>query len=66
MCEVTPDADLSLTHGVKYTKKFFKKNNKKKLSIPAPGIEPGPAGWEPAILTPRPCRITYFYKQKNK
>ena len=29
MCEVTPDADLSLTHGVKYTKKFFKKNNKK-------------------------------------
>ena len=32
----------------------------KKMSkdVPTPGIEPGPAGWEPAILTPRPCWIT--------
>ena len=28
----------------------------KMVSVPAPGIEPGPAGWEPAILTTRPCR----------
>ena len=26
-----------------------------KIKFPAPGIEPGPAGWEPAILTTRPC-----------
>ena len=26
----------------------------KKKRIPLPGIEPGPAGWEPAILTTRP------------
>ena len=30
--------------------------NATKSSLPAPGIEPGPAGWEPAILTTRPCR----------
>ncbi len=29
----------------------------KNMMTPAPGIEPGPAGWEPAILTPRPCRM---------
>ncbi len=29
---------------------------KPKHFVPAPGIEPGPAGWEPAILTTRPCR----------
>ena len=28
--------------------------------FPAPGIEPGPAGWEPAILTTRPCRILRY------
>ena len=28
-----------------------RKNQKR---IPLPGIEPGPAGWEPAILTTRP------------
>ena len=27
---------------------------KKSKRIPLPGIEPGPAGWEPAILTTRP------------
>ena len=26
-------------------------------NIPVPGIEPEPAGWEPAILTTRPYRI---------
>ena len=27
--------------------------------IPTPGIEPGPAGWEPAILSSRPPRFWY-------
>ena len=36
-----------------------------KSYVPAPGIEPGPAGWEPAILTPRPCRITYGLEEKH-
>jgi hypothetical protein len=31
--------------------------------VPTPGIEPGPAGWEPAILTPRPCRIAWKVDQ---
>ena len=35
----------------KFTQKKWKKG-----CFPAPGIEPGPAGWEPAILTTRPCR----------
>ena len=30
-----------------------------KKGVPTPGVEPGPAGWEPAILTARPCRIEY-------
>ena len=29
------------------------------MIFPAPGIEPGPAGWEPAILATRPCRICW-------
>ena len=40
-----------------------------KIRFPAPGIEPGPAGWEPAILTTRPCRncwetesFKYYFK----
>ncbi len=36
---------------------------KEKDFFPPPGIEPGPAGWEPAILTTRPwrtwCRRTW-------
>ncbi len=28
--------------------------------IPTPGIEPGPPGWEPDILTTRPCRRTAY------
>ena len=36
----------------------------KKVCFPAPGIEPGPAGWEPAILTTRPCRN--FWKKLRK
>ena len=28
-----------------------------KHGFPTPGIEPGPAGWEPAILTTRPYGI---------
>ena len=28
-----------------------------KNRFPTPGIEPGPAGWEPAILTTRPYGI---------
>ncbi len=39
------------------------KTNKKKIydekygkKIPIPGIEPGPPGWEPGILTTRPYR----------
>ena len=28
--------------------------------IPTPGVEPGPAGWEPAILAVRPRGINMF------
>ena len=42
-----------LLKGQKYTPEGHNKQNK----FPTPGIEPGPAGWEPAILAPRPCRI---------
>ena len=34
---------------------YFFESYKKKF--PVPGIEPEPAGWEPAILTTRPYRI---------
>ena len=33
----------------------FKKE--KNVDFPTPGIEPGPPGWEPGILTTRQCRI---------
>ena len=32
------------------------KDQRKRKFLAAPGIEPGPAGQEPAILTTRPCR----------
>ena len=31
-------------------------------NIPVPGIEPEPAGWEPAILTTRPYRSGTIYQ----
>ena len=47
----------------------------KKLDIPTPGVEPGPAGWEPAILTVRPrgmyvlipgARFSFIFFLKNQ
>ena len=42
--------------GNTYANTFLKArlDNKK---FPIPGIEPGPPGWEPGILTTRPYRI---------
>ena len=34
--------------------------------IPIPGIEPGPPGWEPGILTTRPYRIVEYTCEKIK
>ena len=43
-----------------YSPMNYKKLNSSlfcKNAFPTPGIEPGPAGWEPAILTTRPYGI---------
>ena len=34
--------------------------------IPIPGVEPGPAGWKPAILAVRPYGIGYSIKNDIK
>ena len=39
---------------VKRGKRKKAKNIKKKVSVPIPGVEPGPPGWKPGILTARP------------
>ena len=49
---------ISLVWGKMYMYIFHLFLGFTKRCVPTPGIEPGPAGWEPAILTPRPCRIT--------
>ena len=38
---------------------FFSKKRKKKkeTAVPIPGVEPGPPGWKPGILTARPYGI---------
>ena len=45
----------------------------KKICVPPPGVEPGPAGWEPAILTARPwgrgmrigCKLYIYFCTKK-
>ena len=34
--------------------------------IPAPGIEPGPPGWKPEILTTRPCGMMVYMEGETK
>ena len=36
----------------------FINSQKQEKCVPAPGIEPGPPGWKPGILTTRPRRRT--------
>ena len=36
------------------TKAELKKLKKKNICVPIPGVEPGPPGWKPGILTARP------------
>jgi hypothetical protein len=42
---------------VVYTQNVASFPIKKLIIFPIPGIEPGPPGWEPGILTTRPYRI---------
>ena len=52
-------------------KRGKKEADVKKTFVPMPGIEPGPPGWKPGILTTRPHRIAgkkgdkIIYKHKN-
>ena len=51
-----------------YDRKMFENTiilpNWAKIVVPMPGIEPGPPGWKPGILTTRPHRSTYKFHVK--
>ena len=42
---------------LRFSKTCFCKTWEEKFDFPTPGIEPGPPGWEPGILTTRQCRM---------
>ena len=54
---------IEIVHLIKSNWLYFKKNSVDNMKItlknnsPTPGIEPGPAGWKPAILAIRPREI---------
>ena len=47
-----------LSH-IEHITKICEQNWSKNKKIPIPGIEPGPPGWKPGILTTRPNGIRY-------
>ena len=38
--------------------------NKRRVILPIPGVEPGPPGWKPGILTARPYGSQMIRKKK--
>ena len=42
-----------------FENKYQKNNKNSKKNPPNPGIEPGPPGWKPGILTTRPIGTSY-------
>ena len=51
------DRKLQSDFNIKYKYGLQEKN----IEFPTPGVEPGPAGWKPAILAVRPRGIYWFY-----